>query len=211
MELRKETNGLYGIEKGDDQDEGSAPSNPDIPRIKEMIKSSIIPKIVVCSKVSEKAIQRSNYVVSLVTGAINAPRGETIVGLSVRIQKIESNIDNIILEMRSSGNKTQMFNTLQQRMDHFDQLIASRMKSDQQHEIKMFDKMREISTAQKMLDDATKKMKSLSDSQASMESLVNELKANYTVLSQNVEQEVEASREKDIALAETIDLLEEEL
>ena len=85
------------------------------------------------------------------------------------------------------------------------------MKSDQQHEIKMFDKMREISTAQKMLDDATKKMKSLSDSQASMESLVNELKANYTVLSQNVEQEVEASREKDIALTETIDLLEEEL
>ena len=85
------------------------------------------------------------------------------------------------------------------------------MKSDQQHEIKMFDKMREISTTQKMLDDATKKMKSLSGSQARMESVVNELKANYIVLSQNVEQEVEASREKDIALAETIDLLEEEL
>ena len=85
------------------------------------------------------------------------------------------------------------------------------MKSDQQHEIKMFDKMREISTTQKMLDDATKKMKSLSGSQASMESVANGLKASYTVLSQNVEQEVEASREKDIALAETIDLLEEEL
>ena len=79
-----------------------------------MIKSLIIPKIEVCSKVSEKAIQRSNYVVSLFTGAINAPMDETIVGLSVRVQKIESNIDNIILEMRSTGNKTQMFNALQE-------------------------------------------------------------------------------------------------
>ena len=54
LELRKETNGLYGLEKGDDQDEGSAPSNPDIPRIKEMIKSSIIPKIVVVQRFLKK-------------------------------------------------------------------------------------------------------------------------------------------------------------